>query len=50
MPMVCDAEGRIIGELGGGIMDDAGSSKSAGLWGPFDMLMIPIGDEGIIDS
>lgn len=31
-------------------MEDAGSEKRAGLLGPFDMLMMPIGEEGIIDS
>jgi len=48
--IICVAEGRIIGELGGGIIEDAGSEKRAGLLGPFDILIIPIGEGGIIDS
>lgn len=46
---VCPA-GRIMGDRGGGIMEDAGRANMAGLFGPPDVFNDVMGDMGIIES
>lgn len=46
---VCPA-GRIIGDRGGGIMEDAGRANMAGLFGPPEVFSAVMGDMGIMES
>lgn len=42
--------GRIIGDRGGGIIEDAGSANMAGLFGPPEVFRAVMGDMGIMES